>query len=742
MSRPLTGRLIANQAGTFTAEIPVARGSAKRRRATFTPKAAAERWRDAGIRALRKGRPIPEPDAKHLSSITSAAPSRIRRGTRFKAIGEDWIRERYVEDGHGDIGREQQVRGFIEVIDAHMDTNALSVETMTRQDARTMFRRLLKNPSSAHIEFPAGEDAEALVTRMEALAFLETHGCPVSRSSITRAVRRGTLRHASTRGAAHLYRSGDLFDPAAGLTTRRGGDAGRYGHATLGDVRRTFRAVMKHAKGQGIRLQPGVRDAKLPKNRQRKARTRALTLPETARLAGRLHVVHQLALMLLRILGLRISEGYGLLVEDVLDCGPGVPGLLTVQSQGGRKWGRRQGDGTIDVTDHVDDVKADSWRLLVVPAPLMDLIRVVIDVFHTDSDGTVDPKARLIPGLETANVGGQSTFRAALAAAASAEGLSVEVDGGRASANQRTLITPTPHHLRKSFATALGATQEKIEHIRAALGHHRGEEVIHLHYLVEDPELKPQRAIAEAMSTQIADALPHGLMVPTAKRCTTHNQSALADRAAEIDARLADIGWLTHHRPEGDWLTVSDAAATRGVTPAQIRSDIRSGRLPAIEVTRSDQEGKQYLVATADVLAMADRLGTGSELRQLAEELDVAYDTVRHYVVRHPDLTWESNGGRDYRVTEDVADAIRAYFLAQRSLSERARRMPEVANELGVSVAAVDTHIRHGRLVEDDRFHGGVRSITKASLEGLRHRGRGFRRRQTRIAPTPVATAA
>ena len=48
-------------------------------------------------------------------------------------------------------------------------------------------------------------------------------------------------------------------------------------------------------------------------------RPRPLTLRECARIASRLHPVHHLALWLKRVMGLRISEAFGVLVDDVID---------------------------------------------------------------------------------------------------------------------------------------------------------------------------------------------------------------------------------------------------------------------------------------------------------------------------------------------------------------------------------------------------------------------------------------
>jgi hypothetical protein len=48
---------------------------------------------------------------------------------------------------------------------------------------------------------------------------------------------------------------------------------------------------------------------------------RPLTLPECARIAAHLHPAHQVVLWLQRIMGLRISEAFGVLLGDVIELG-------------------------------------------------------------------------------------------------------------------------------------------------------------------------------------------------------------------------------------------------------------------------------------------------------------------------------------------------------------------------------------------------------------------------------------
>jgi len=140
----------------------------------------------------------------------------------------------------------------------------------------------------------------------------------------------------------------------------------------------------------------------------RSAQPRPLTLPECARLASHLHPVHQLAFWLQRIMGLRISEAFGVGVSDIVDLGG--TGLLAVQGQGGRSFSVRDDHGQVVAVPYKQTTKTSAGsRVLVVPEQLMDLVRVAIDAFHTDPDtGQVNAAARLVPGLQTPDRSGRT----------------------------------------------------------------------------------------------------------------------------------------------------------------------------------------------------------------------------------------------------------------------------------------------------------------------------------------------
>lgn len=154
---------------------------------------------------------------------------------------------------------------------------------------------------------------------------------------------------------------------------------------------------------------------------------RPLNLSECARIATHLHPVHQLVLWLQRVTGLRISEAFGLLVDDVIDLGD--TGLLLVRGQGGRAFRVRDDEGRVVSVHYKERTKTEAGtRVLVLPRAMLEPLRIAIEAFHTDPDtGEVDETARLVQGLRTADESGQLSFREAFVVAAAADLLTRDV---------------------------------------------------------------------------------------------------------------------------------------------------------------------------------------------------------------------------------------------------------------------------------------------------------------------------
>jgi hypothetical protein len=118
---------------------------------------------------------------------------------------------------------------------------------------------------------------------------------------------------------------------------------------------------------------------------------RPSSFAECARIAAHLHPVHQLVFWLQRVMGLRISEAFGLLVDDVIDLGD--TGLLVVRGQGGREFRVRDDHGRVVSVQYKERTKTEAGtRVLVLPAAMLEPLRVAIEAFHTEPEtGEIEP---------------------------------------------------------------------------------------------------------------------------------------------------------------------------------------------------------------------------------------------------------------------------------------------------------------------------------------------------------------
>lgn len=568
MSRPLTGRKEQIASG-WRASLPVARGSRARVAHTFCTEYGADRWLAAGCDAIMAGEGPPDPLS---TDLVASARTRQVEGTAFETVGASWAAEYYAELHRGDLDRETTARGHVKRIAAFMNARGLVMETMVRSQVKALQASMTRTEVVAPvITVPAGLDADGVVTMKEAL---ELPGA-ASLSTLKRRVKDGTLVAVAKSPSGHMYRIGDLYAEAVfgDGQLRRGPRNGRsLSQNVAADVMWVFEQVCLYARDHGIAVPQDRESLAMHRTDKEESPEREpIALTQCAAIASRLHVVHQLALWLMRILGLRIGEAFGIRVGDILDQGPGRPGAVTLREQGGRKFKTRGVGGETVRSNRRRDLKTkSSRRALVVPPTLMETIRVVIAVFHTDADGNVRTEARLIPGLQKRDTGGQGAFRTALARAATAAGVDCTADEHKVDG----VFSCQPHDMRLTVLSDLDRFGDvPSTHIQRFAGHVAGNSVLHRHYLLDDPKMRPALAIAELLEGELRSELPNGLCVTTLVRCTTSRQKSLAIDALRIDVELTERSWLVVPTDgDGDPLLGSvEVAAELGVTAKTAR---------------------------------------------------------------------------------------------------------------------------------------------------------------------------
>ncbi|MDH2415290.1 helix-turn-helix domain-containing protein [Nocardioides sp. CER19] len=686
MGRPLTGRIKPTPTG-FHASLPQASGSTRRIGGVLPTEADARAWLAQAITARQAGAPVlpvldwladqatpPASPPSHPPAVPLLSPDMTRAqplttaealstatagamsgALSFREVAEAYLHERYILGRQAGPDRERAERDLCEKL-------------------ATYFEGTLQGTLGT-------------LSRADYLAIL----CQWA-GAVTGPLNKRISKRQQGNPDVHRGYAADLVRNMRGTLDR----VLAYAWSVLGQTR-----SFDPAQVRTPRTDAGTTAPKRP-----------LTLPETAALAAHLHPAHQIALWLLRLGGLRISEAFGLHVADLVVPDGADCGFLVVARQGGRVFWDRDRDGSLVPRHEVDRTKTtQSVRLVPIPRALAGLLTVVIDVFHTGPDGTVDQDARLIPDL-TGHGSGQGSFRRTMKNAATRLDLDVSSDLFDGSE------LPVPHDLRKAVGTELALT-ELPEWIRKrALGHLPGADVHHRHYLLDDPTAAPYLAVADQLQAGIDADLPPlvaaRLVVPTQERCTTGNQSALARRADEIDAELLETGWLVSPTEAGvDLLGPDEIADYLGLSPVTARRYLRDGTLPSRRLPhgRADQKA----ATLADVEELRAALATGTTMADLAAELDYNVSSL-HQAAARLGLTLEKRG-RITIVPHATRTALTAWALRQHQLRTDGYTHDEAAALLGVSVPTIRHLITARILVALPTGNGERARVSKHSVD-------------------------
>ena len=266
----------------------------------------------------------------------------------------------------------------------------------------------------------------------------------LSLADASRVCRKGELRAAVAAGAVQVQpdaRTGAEVVSAldlrkAGLLVERAEPHGLEA-STARNVLRPLERALEYARVNGANLQGTFRVKalkplemnKMPR-RERVEHIASLTdtpplMMATVRdLCADLPVVAQLVLWLMRLTGLRISEVYGLHIDDFGRDGLGRP-FLVVAKQGGVITDERDPKtGHFIRSEEKSHTKTPAGtRRLHIVEPLAVLIETAIAVFHTDATGARLENPRLVPGIGKDDASGQSTVRRYLDLAAEKNGV-------------------------------------------------------------------------------------------------------------------------------------------------------------------------------------------------------------------------------------------------------------------------------------------------------------------------------
>ncbi len=716
MGRPLTGSIRRHQ-NRWWASVPETKGAARRREEGFASQADARAWLTAAVTAIANGRPVPDPDRFRTHKPTRATPPAQSEPAKLQpdvaSLAKAWMAAAYDDLRRGGPERAERVRRIVEgFLVPWFAPRTATVADVTYFMAHEWLLHLVgRDPATRHAPLPvptAGEQGGGELSLAEA-----AEAAGVSLPTARRRWRAGQLP------GAYRDAAGQVRVPAAAL-----GAIGHVQRAPAGlsqgyvaDALWVLRRVLSFARANGL-FPPGFDpteglDAPLPdraaaRSRPHSAQARALALPECARIASHLHPVHQLVFWLQRIMGLRISEAFGVLVSDLVDLGD--TGLLAVQGQGGRTFSVRDEHGQVVAVPYKATLKTVAGsRVLVVPPALTALIRVAIEAFHTDPDtGEIDTTARLVPGLHALDRSGQHAYRHAFGEATTAEHLASSDLG----------FAVTTHLLRKSCATDLAWAAGIEDAIRRRfMGHRAGDDVYGRIYTLDHPDVAPLAKVAEILDHNIAMTI-ETLLTPTLRRVHWGSSNPLAARAAHVDATLAAAGWLVEPGSDDDPLCdAARVAAELDVSVTTARRWVTDGTLPTVAVPDA-QSVPRRCCRLSDLWAHRDRLAGRILLPDIAEQLGLRYHEAYQMLRR---LRVEVDQGRpdgQYQLSPEAAQALRAEQRRIRALHGRSVKLAAAARQLGVALSTAALLSRTGQLEVDSETDGsGARFVTRVSVQ-------------------------
>jgi integrase len=746
MGRPLTGSVRCYQ-GLWWASVPEAKGSARRCWESFASEADARAWLAGAVRARQTGRALPGPGRPRSTGRAPRYPGpeateahavearSVEVRADIASVAEAWTVAAYEDLRRGGPERAERVRRLIEgyIVPWFGPRTATVADVsypMAHEWLLDLAGRQALAPGRALAGAPPGPSGRPRGGELSLAEAARAVG--VSLPTLRRRWRAGLLP------GSYRDAKGRVRVPAAALGDARPGPARPAGlsRTYISDALWALRQVLGFARANGLvpagfdpteGLAAPAPDPAAARTRAPRSQPRPLTLPECARVAAHLSPVHQAAFWLQRIMGLRISEAFGVLVGDVVDLGG--TGLLAAQGQGGRSFNVRDDDGRVVAVPHKATMKtAAGSRVLVVPDKMMELVRVVVEAFHTDArTGEVDRCARLVPGIKQAGRSGQGSYFTALEDATAAEGLGTDQLGFRVSS----------HLLRKSLATDL-AWETGIEDAvrRRFMGHRAGDDVYGRVYTLDHPEVAPLAKIAAMLDNKVASSIGT-LLVPTARRPWWGKGNPLAQREAEVDAVLAAAGWLVEPGDAEDPLCGTErVAAELGIAATTARRWMANGVVTCTVVP--DGSGvPRRLAKLSAVWACRDRLAGRVLLPDLAGQLGLRYHEA-YQMVRRLGLDLDLYPGtREHQVTADQAAALRAEHGRVRALHRRSMKLAAASAQLEVALSTATALAKNGGLdVDPETDSSGARFVTRASVERCgAARSAAAQRRSAQAAP-------
>jgi integrase len=435
------------------------------------------------------------------------------------------------------------------------------------------------------------------------------------------------------------------------------------------------------------------------KTRRRKADSHpqggrgTLTFAALRVVLGQMHVLHQMVALLQRVMGLRVSEVYGLRVRDVQDFGD--YGVFWVKAQGGRNFLEWTDDGQVRKVRRTERTKTEeSYRVQVVPPILMIAIRIIIRAFHTAPDGTVAVDHPLIPGIEKLEPS-SATYQAAIDKAGLGEHLA------------------TSHDLRKDLCIDLSHKTKLSGSLqRLLVGHRAGKDVHATVYEGHSSELTPYLEAADQIEMMVR-AEVDSLLTPTASFPGFYRNHPMYSERHRIRATLHEVGL------DGlgfDELSVEEVADQINRAVTTTRRLIADGTIPGRKLKAPDGRST-WMVRQEEVNRFENRYAGTTLIDEIAARFGMTYHQM------HALLASLGVGGVHDSITGRVlldracVDTVADEMTRREQLDLVSMRMDEAEQLLGRKRTTIRSWIDKGLVqVEPSASDNDGLRLTRASI--------------------------
>jgi integrase len=712
--RPLSAHVHENRDGSVTVRLPAAPGSTRKVSETFPNSETGARWRAAALAARKAGLPLP--DAKpYCAAANRRAPEELLDG--FADVAWAWWAKFYPSGSPNpqrgvDVAaklRLHLIPFFAPLVD--------HIGEITYEDCEDF------------VDFMAGirgksDPKQTIVAEARELTLAEAaEWCNKSKSGVRKAWLTGKFANGhldTSRDVMGVVRIpiGDLIK-AGFVPLERGVEVPTgFSKKEVSGMLNMLRNICKFAIGKnlldkdpstGIEAKdPDVGARTFGPNSKSTSPVYMFDLATSKRIASRLHIHHQMTFWLLRCVGLRISEAYGVTLQDIYRNDGNM--TIRIWRQGGKNFLVRDAEGKKKIAKVKTSVKTtSSARVLPIAKPVAELIDHYIEAFH---EGEADSST---PLLCTPRGCGQAGFRDALEVATIAAGCGLADVGFKA----------TPHTHRKYFATDMADVSGRYRSVY--MGHKLqnldgGAAITEDTYTVRRKGVEHLLVVAEAMTSLIETSLG-GLVEPvTAGRLLPTSVCPNPDERGRALDVLDDAGYVCVATSEGEQvLEVAQVAELLAVSESKVRQLVRDGQLVRQQV---DGAGR-IVIRGVTVSSVEARVALSQQLwtrAALCTEFSLTYNEVDSLIRALGVKTAEASVTRGYCYDPSEVDKIRRHLEVKTAIRVKAAPISEVMDVLRCSRRTAQHLLNMGRLAPDKTATASLKitMVTRSSLERLK----------------------